>query len=75
MTDYPVSVHQDSNYGGDSTRLKYTSRKDVSDLGIKNDSISSVKVAPFTLLVLYQNFKQVSRTIFSNHKILLDLWL
>jgi len=38
---------------------------------------SLVVQVPFlnNILVLYQNFKQVSRTIFRNYKILLDLWL
>lgn len=38
---------------------------------------SLVVHVPFlnNIFILYQKFKQVSRTIFRNHKILLDLWL
>ena len=38
---------------------------------------SLVVQVPFlnNISILYQKIKQVSRIIFSNHKILLDLWL
>ena len=42
-----------------------------------NLCFSLVVQVPFlnNISILYQKFKQVSRTIFSIHKILLDLWL
>jgi len=51
----PAQVWEDYNYKGSTSKLSYRNYSNVSSLGIPNDSVSSVKVAPFTRLILYDD--------------------
>jgi hypothetical protein len=51
-----VEIYKDKNYGGTSAKLGYGRIGDVGpDTGVPNDSISSVKVSPFTKVTFYSD--------------------
>lgn len=52
---HPLVVYADENYNGMSLGLNYGLHPSVANIGIPNDSTTSVKVAAFTKVVLFEN--------------------
>ena len=55
MTSYPVQIWEGYNYTGSNASLNYGQYANVNLIGIPNDSLSSIKVAAFTSVTLYDN--------------------
>jgi hypothetical protein len=52
---YAAILYDDENYGGTQWPLNYAYIAQLSSAGIPNDAISSIKVAPFTTVILYSD--------------------
>lgn len=51
----PVTLYEDVGYGGISAGIGYGNYSNITSAGFPNDAVSSIKVAPFTKVVLYEN--------------------
>lgn len=55
MTSYPVIVYEADDFNGRSAKFAYGQYPDMSLTGVGNDVVSSMRVAAFTLLELYEH--------------------
>ena len=55
MSTSPLTVYVDENYNGLKLDLTFGQYPSVSNIGIPNDSITSLRVAAFTRVLLYEN--------------------
>lgn len=58
MSNYPLTVWIAENYNSASgvINIPYGEYANVSNIGVPNNSISSIKVAPFTVVVMWEDF-------------------
>lgn len=73
ITISPVVLFADQNYEGASSRLE-EGRYDLEQLGLANDSVTSVRVAPGYKVTLYSNrgFAGTSKTIITDTSFVAD---
>ena len=55
MSQYPLQIFTESNYRGFSANLGYGKYKDNKDIGFIDNSVVSLKIAPFTMVFLFEN--------------------
>lgn len=63
MASYPVTLYDDDVYNGRPAKLSYGSYRNMSLTGVGNDTVSSLIVAPFTTLTLYEHSDWRGRSV------------
>ncbi len=66
MLASPVIIYENPNYGGSNMTLGYGGASNIGTRGFPNDALSSLKVAPFTQVKLYDDSVYKGATITIN---------